>query len=365
MVSTAFSETIIGRYESRVETFNLIEVVDGLSRPWAMTFLPSTGVDGSEPVLLITERTGGLRLYKNGTTVRITGIPRVASRGQGGLLDVALHPDFETNSSVYFTFSASYDGGYGTRVGRGIFNGRTIEDFEVIFSMTRATRTTHHFGSRMAFDRDGSLFFTIGDRGERYRAQDLQDHAGKILRIRDDGSIPDDNPFARSGDALPEIYSYGHRNAQGLVLDQVTGVHWAHEHGPQGGDEVNIVRPGINYGWPIVTYGREYSGEYIAPSVAPGLEQPIIFWVPSIAPSGLAIYHGGEFANWRGDLFAGALAGQQLRRLVVRDGLIVNQEILLKEEIGRIRDVREGPDGNVWILTDAARGRLFRLEPAN
>ena len=360
-------ESLVGTYDSEEVRFRLITVADNLERPWGMVFLPegtrSQGIDVSGGIL-ITERTGGLKLIVGDQIFDIRGLPRIASVGQGGLLDLALHPEFDQNEYVYFSYSASYGSGLGTRVGRGRFVDNNIEEFEVLFSMERPTRGSHHFGSRLAFAGDGTLFFSIGDRGDRTRAQDLGEHAGKILRINDDGSIPEDNPFLRARGALPEIYPFGHRNAQGLIYDELTGTLWAHEHGPRGGDEVNIVKRGVNYGWPEITYGREYSGEYIAPTAKPGLEQPIIYWVPSIAPSGLAIYRSDAFSEWSGDLFAGALAGQELRRMVVEGNEIVHQETLLKNRVGRIRDVREGPDGNLWILIDDTRGKLIRIEPA-
>ena len=360
-------ESVTGTCDSEKARFRLISVADGLERPWGMAFLPE-GLRGSDldisGGILITERTGGLKLILGEQIIDIEGIPRVASVGQGGLLDIALHPEFERNKYIYFSYSASYGFGYGTRLGRGRLVGEKIEDFEVLFSMERPTRVTRHFGSRLAFGGDGTLYFSIGDRGDRTRAPDLGQHAGKILRINDDGSTPADNPFLDVSGALPEIFSFGHRNAQGLIYDEMNATIWAHEHGPQGGDEVNIVRGGVNYGWPEITYGREYSGAYIAPTSKPGLEQPIIYWVPSIAPSGLAMYRSDAFPEWNGNLFAGALAGQELRRMVVEGNEIVHQETLLKNQVGRIRDVREGPDGNLWILIDDARGKLIRIEPA-
>ena len=349
-------ETFIDRVNSQEHEFQLLEVVEGLSSPWAMAFLPNGEI-------LVTERSGGLVRIAGGRKTVVRGLPKVAAKGQGGLLDIALHPSFEINRLVYVSYSAAYESGYGTRIGRGKLAGNRIEDFVVLFSMANPTRETHHFGSRLAFAPDGSLFFTIGERGSRDRAQDLSDHAGKILRILDDGSIPDNNPrFNRAG-ALPEIYSYGHRNPQGLVIDAVSNIVWAHEHGPRGGDEVNIIRPGANYGWPVITYGREYSGGYIAPGEKPGLEQPVIYWTPSIAPSGLTLYDGNAFPGWKGNLFAGALAGNHLRRMVVDGDKIVAQEMLLEGRIGRIRDVRQGPSGNLWLLTDSKSGKLIRIEP--
>ena len=352
------AESVLGTFSSRDARFRLVVVADGLSYPWGMAFLPQGGI-------LVTERTGTLRLIEDGRTTTIAGAPDVATDGQGGLLDVALHPQFASNGLVYFSYSARYGRGSGTRIGRGRLEEGAIEDFEVLFSMENPTRSTQHFGSRLAFAADRTLLFTMGERGDRARAQELGDDAGKVHRINDDGTIPEDNPYLQTRGARPSVYSLGHRNQQGLAVDPATGTVWAHEHGPKGGDEVNIIRPRLNYGWPTITYGREYSGAYIAPSVKQGLEQPVIHWTPSIAPSGLMVYRSDTFPGWEGDLFAGALAGQHLRRLIVENDSIVGQEILLKNTVGRIRDVRQGPDGNVWLLTDARSGRLLRIEPAD
>lgn len=354
--TTLGADTTVGRYLTEVADIRLVEVVTDLSRPWAVSFLP----DGD---LLITERTGALKRISGDRVSLVTGMPKVASVGQGGLLDVALHADYSNNGIVYFSYTHRFRFGYGTRIGFGRLRGNSIEDFEVIFSMEEPTGITHHFGSRLAFANDGTLFFSIGDRGDRTRAQDLGDHAGKVLRINDDGTVPENNPFIGRYGTQPEIFSYGHRNAQGLLIDPTTQLVWAHEHGPQGGDEVNIIRAGVNYGWPLITYGREYSGDYIAPAEYGGLEQPIIHWTPSIAPSGLSLYTGNRIPGWKGNMFAGALAGRHLRRMEVEGSTIVHQEVLLEGEVGRIRDVRQGPDGYLWILTDAPSGSLFRIEP--
>ena len=355
-VST-FAERAIQTVESNKHDFVVVEVATGLSRPWSLAFLPNGD-------LLVTERTGKLKRISEESSVTIGGVPDVVSRGQGGLLDVVLDPAFESNRLIYLSYSDSYNRGYGTRIGRGRLIGDALVDFQVIFTMNNPTRATHHFGSRLAFGPDETLFFSIGDRGERDRAQDLSDDAGKIHRINPDGSLPSDNPYIGQRNANDTVYSYGHRNVQGMVFDSNTGILWTHEHGPKGGDEVNIVQPSVNYGWPIITYGREYSGGYIAPSEKPGLEQPIIHWTPSIAPSGLAVYYGTEFPEWQGNLFAGALVGQQLRRMTVVDDSIVDQEILLENSIGRIRDVRVGLKGKLWLVTDAAAGRILKLERA-
>ena len=348
---------LIDRVEAAGERFRVVQVIDRLENPWGLAFLP----DGR---MLIGERPGRLLLAAGGRTAPVGGGPEVAAIRQGGLLDLAVHPDFRRNRLVYLAYSSREAGGLGTRIARARLEGERLEGLEVIFSMARGSSASHHFGSRMAFAPDGTLLFTIGDRGEMNRAQELGDHAGKTLRIRDDGSIPQDNPFIGRPGALAEIYSYGHRNSQGMVFQPGTGLLWQHEHGPRGGDEVNIIEAGRNYGWPAITYGIDYNGAVISSETArPGMEQPVVYWVPSIAPSGMTFYTGDRFPSWKGDLFVGALAGQQLRRLEVSGARVTDQEVLLEGKVGRIRTVVEGPDGYLWLLTDAARGALLRLEP--
>lgn len=336
--------------------FRVEPVAGGLSHPWGMTFLPDGGI-------LVTEREGSLALVRQGEVTRISGVPEVAAVGQGGLLDVVLHPRYEENGWIYFSYAEPGEGGQGTAVGRARLEGDRLAGFERLFTMARKTTTTQHFGSRLVFAPDGTLFISTGERGSQNRAQDLGDHAGKVLRITDSGGIPPDNPFVGRDDALPEIYSYGHRNIQGMAIEPETGELWAHEHGPRGGDEVNVIRPGANYGWPVITYGQAYSGGSVGIGTsAPGMEQPLIHWTPSIAPSGLAFYAGESFPGWRGDAFVGALAGRHLRRLSIEDGRIVGQEVLF-DDYGRIRDVRTGPDGLLYFLTDEADGGLYVLAP--
>lgn len=351
------------RIQSEQTSFALRQLVGGLEHPWGLAFLP----DGR---MLVTERPGRLRLVAadGGLDLQpIAGVPEVWAYGQGGLLDVALHPRFEENRLVYLSYAAAgADGLAGTRVARARLDDHRLHDLEVIFVANARTSAGQHFGSRLVFARDGTLFVTLGDRGERALAQRPDSHGGKILRLRDDGSVPPDNPFAGRSDVLPEIWSLGHRNVQGAALHPVTAELWAHEHGPQGGDEVNIVRGGRNYGWPVITYGREYgTGAPIGEGTAKeGLEQPLWYWVPSIAPSGMAFYTGNRFPAWRGDLFVGALRAQTLVRLELDGNRIVAEERLIRGLIGRIRDVREGPDGLLYLLTDAADGGIWRLEPA-
>ncbi len=340
--------------------FRIVSVAKGLDHPWGLAFLP--GGD-----MLVTERSGQLRVVRDGKLdpKPISGVPdNIAASGQGGLLDVVLHPDFENNQLVYLSYAGRGQGGSNTEVARGKFTGERLENLEVIFRATPKTRGSGHFGSRLVFAPDGTLYITTGDRRQIQESQNLGNHIGTILRIRDDGSVPPDNPFVGRDDARPEIYSYGHRNGQGMVLRPGTDTIWMHEHGAQGGDEVNIVRPGANYGWPVITYGVDYGGGKISDKTsAPGMEQPVIYWDPSIAPSGMAFYDGDRFPNWQGDIFVGALKQTHLRRLEMEGDKVVAQEELLEDLGARIRDVRSGPDGNIYVLTDSSSGHLLRLEP--
>jgi glucose/arabinose dehydrogenase len=345
----------------RVETF-----ADGLSHPWGLAFLPGGG-------MLVTERDGNLRFVNDAGEVSepIVGVPDVVVGGQGGLLDVAPHPDFTDNGLVYWTFSESGEGGAnGTAVARGRLSEdrSSLADVEVIFRQQPKVASQLHFGSRLAFDRDGLLWVTLGERyGRQYRvmAQELDNHLGKVIRIRDDGSVPDDNPLVGRQGALPEIWSYGHRNPQGLALNPETGAMWMHEHGPRGGDEVQSPRAGANHGWPVFSFGTEYSGAPITrlKEHPPEFDGPAWQWTPSIAPSGMAFYAGRAFPEWQGDLLAGALVGQLLVRLDFVDGRIAGEE---RFDIGRrIRDVRVGPDGAVYLLTDESDGEILRLTPVD
>jgi glucose/arabinose dehydrogenase len=341
--------------------FRVVVLTRGLEHPWGLAFLP----DGR---LLVTERPGRLRLVAADGTLDprpVEGLPPIAAQGQGGLLDVALHPQFAENGLVYLSYAARGTGGIGTEAARGRLVDHRLEDVKVLFRQQPKSGGGRHFGSRLVFDRQGQLYITLGDRGEMARAQKLDDLAGKIVRLTADGQIPPDNPFANRTGARPEIYSLGNRNVQGAALHPVTGELWTHEHGPQGGDEVNVIRAGRNYGWPVITYGVEYViGTKIGEGTQkPGMEQPLHIWVPSIAPSGLAFYQGDRFPGWRGDLFVGALRGQMLVRLRFDGEKLVREERLLEGELGRIRDVRAGPDGYLYLLTDADDGVIARLEP--
>ncbi len=344
-----------------------VEVVArGLEHPWGLAFLP----DGR---MLVTERPGRVRVVAHDGKLSppLAGVPKVAATGQGGLLDIALKPDFERSRLVYISYAEPREErANGTTVARARLAGapgeERFEDIEVIFRQEPSHRGGLHFGSRLVFAPDGRLFVTLGERFEMRFAQDLARHWGKVVRLEPDGKVPADNPFVGKDGAQPEIWSYGHRNPQAAAIHPDTGILWVVEHGPRGGDEVNIVERGANYGWPLVGYGIDYSGARIhaAPSGA-GMVAPIYYWVPSIAPSGMAFYTGDVFPAWRGNLLVGALAGQALHRLVLDGARVVAEEVLLARRNERIRDVRQGPDGAVWLLTDADDGRIVRITPEN
>jgi len=343
--------------------FRIVKLVERLEHPWGLAFLP----DGR---MLVTERPGRLRVIgRDGKLAPqpVSGLPAIAAHGQGGLMDVAIHPRFADNSLVYLSYAARGDGGFSTEVARGRLSGAELQDVQVIFRQLPKSGGGRHFGSRLVFDRAGFLFITLGDRGEQDRAQKPDDHAGSVIRLHDDGRVPKDNPFVGRPGWRPEKYTLGNRNIQGAALHPQTGLLWTHEHGPQGGDEVNVIRAGVNYGWPIITYGVNYGfGTRIGEGThKAGMAQPLHYWVPSIAPSGMAFYTGDRFPRWRGDLFVGALRDQMLVRLRLDGEKVVGEERLLKDAIGRIRDVRSGPDGLLYLLTDEARGMLVRLEPAS
>ena len=346
---------------SEEHDFRVAILTRGLEHPWGLAFLP----DGR---FLVTERPGRLRLVAADGTLDprpVEGLPAIAAQGQGGLLDVALHPRFAENGLVYLSYAARGEGGVGTEAARGRLVDHRLEDVKVLFRQQPKSGGGRHFGSRLVFDRQGNLYITLGDRGEMARAQKLDDLAGKIVRLTADGQVPADNPFVNRTGVRPEIYSLGNRNVQGAALHPVTGELWTHEHGPQGGDEVNVIRAGRNYGWPVITYGVEYViGTQIGEGThKAGMEQPLHIWVPSIAPSGMTFYQGDRFPRWRGDLFAGALRGQMLVRLRFDGEKLVREERLLEGKLGRIRDVRAGPDGYLYLLTDSGEGVIARLEP--
>jgi len=356
---------------SKYHDFRVVTVVDGLVRPWSIAFLP--GGD-----MLVTEKPGRLRIVRDGRLLPdpVEGVPEVYARGQAGLLDVVPHPDFASNRLLYLSYSKPVEDGAEstTAVVRGRFEGDRLSDVEEIFEAD--SRGRGHYGSRLAFDGEGHLFITVGDRQappegdlENHPAQDLSNHHGVVIRLHDDGRVPADNPFVGRDDAHPEIWSYGHRNAQGLAIDPETGDVWITEHGPQGGDELNLVQPGRNYGWPVIGFGVNYrSGLAIHEGThREGMEQPVHVWVPSLGVSGLIVYTGDRFPRWRGDLLAGGMAGEVLVRLRPTDSRVNREEYLLYET-GRVRHVQQGPDGLVYLAIDnddeGETSPILRLEPA-
>lgn len=357
-------------FDTALHSVVVTKVVEGLDHPWGLAFLP----DGR---MLITERSGAMRVVADGklSPTPVAGLPKSTPHGQGGLLDVVVHPRYAENGLIYWSYNAQDASGHGTEVARGKLTGPrdapVLTDVKVIFRLAPKSSPGHHFGSRLVFDRAGYLYITLGDRGDSpskgvaHRSQQLDDLAGKAIRLHDDGSVPRDNPFLKTPNARPEIYSYGHRNMQGAALHPTTGRIWTHEHGPQGGDEINILSAGTNYGWPVITYGANYgSGTKIGEGVAKdGMAAPLHIWVPSIAPSGMAFYGGNAFPKWRGNLFVGALAGQMLVRITLDGEKMLSQERLFEKRLGRIRDVREGPDGLLYLLTDESNGALLRVAP--
>ena len=360
-------------YESEEHRFRVVTVVAGVKHPWSIAFLP--GGD-----MLFTQRTGELRLVRDGRLLEqpLAGVPDALVLGQGGLQEVAVHPDFEVNRIVYLSYSKAVGERNTTALVRARLEEDGLHEVEEIFEANAWSTAPGHYGAKIAFDGNGHLFMSVGDRMARpqgnlesHPAQALANHAGAIVRLREDGAAPDDNPFADHPGALPEIWSYGHRNPQGLDYHAATGRLWSTEHGPQGGDELNLILPGLNYGWPVIGYGVNYGpGTPIhASSERDGMEQPMTYWTPSIGASGLILYEGDAFPRWRGNLFAGGLAREhrQLSRIRTDDeGRVVSREPLLKD-IYRLRDVRQGPDGYIYLATDDRSGQLteiVRLEPA-
>ncbi len=332
-------------------------VIDGLQTPWGMAFLP----DGS---ILITEKSGEIIHFKEGTKTNIAGVPSVYDRGQGGLLDIILHPDYAENGWIYITLASEEGDGKGgnTAVVRAKLENNTLVNKEVIYKASPNTTAGQHFGSRLAFDAAGFLYFSIGERGERdINPQDLSRDGGKIYRIKDDGSIPDDNPFVNEAGAVKAAYTYGNRNPQGMAVHPDTGEIWIHEHGPRGGDEINIVKKGNNYGWPLVTYGINYGGTPITDKTEmEGMTQPIHYWVPSIAPSGMAFVSSDQYPAWKGNLLVGSLSFQYLERLELNGNQVTYREKLM-ENIGRVRNVLQGPDGFIYVAVEG-KG-IYKLIP--
>ncbi|GAB3736328.1 PQQ-dependent sugar dehydrogenase [Silanimonas algicola] len=346
-------------FPSEQGTVRVTSVVEGLEHPWGLAFLP----DGR---MLVTERPGRLRIAAaDGTLSRpVSGVPRVQARGQGGLLDVALHPRFAENGLVYLSFSEPGSGGAGTSVARGRLDGEALKDVQVIFRQSPKVDTGFHYGSRLVFDRDGKLYVSSGDRGMQDTAQDLTRGQGKLFKLNDDGTPVAGLPLAAREGTHPGVFSYGHRNIQGMALHPQTGLVWTHEHGPRGGDEINVPRAGLNYGWPVITYGINYNGTTIGGGLKEkaGMEQPLYQWTPSIGASGLAFYTADRFPAWSGNAFVGALALTHLQRLVLDGERVVDTEVLLDDWGQRIRDVRQGPDGALYVLTDARNGQIARVE---
>ena len=338
----------------------VVTVASGLEHPWGLQFLP----DGR---MLVTERPGRLRYVSPSGRLSdpIAGLPAVAARGQGGLLDVRLDPSFESNHLIYLSYSEPDGRDAGTAVLRARLGPLGIDNLRVIFRQLPKVGGGLHFGSRLVFSQDGQyLFITMGERGRKDDAQDLSRLMGRVVRIRPDGSIPDDNPFVGGTNARPETWSYGHRNPQGAAIHPETGELWTVEHAAMGGDEVNTPKPGRNYGWPVITYGLNYDGQKIGEGTAKeGMEQPVHYWDPSIAPSGMTFYTGDRYPGWKGSLFVGSLKFGLLSRLTLEGNRVVSEERLLTDLGARVRDVRQGPDGYLYLLTDESNGRILRLEP--
>ncbi|MEE1962789.1 PQQ-dependent sugar dehydrogenase [Allomuricauda taeanensis] len=332
-------------------------VVDGIQNPWGMVFFPNNDI-------LISEKSGKLILYRSGKKVEVGNAPEVYNRGQGGMMDIELHPDYKKNGWIYFSYASSEGDSKGgnTAIMRAKLSDTKLVQKQLLYKAVPNTTKGQHFGSRLEFDQHGYLFFSIGERGDRdVNPQDITRDGGKIYRLHDDGRVPKDNPFVDKDGAKTAIYSYGHRNPQGLALHPETGQLWEHEHGPRGGDEINIIQKGKNYGWPVVTYGINYSGTKITDETSrPGMEQPLYQWTPSIAPSGLAFVTSDRYPNWKNSLLVGSLAFQYLERLEIKNNKVVYREKLL-DGIGRVRNVRQGPDGYIYVGIEG-KG-IYRLLP--
>ena len=353
LIVTLFCTTLA--YGYKLET-----VAEGLNFPWSIAFLPNGDY-------LVAMRSGEVRriLAAGDIGEPLEGLPDSYVDSQGGYFDVVLDPQFENNQVIYLSFAHGTPEENGTRIVRGVLVDGAVEDVQNIFTVAPLKDTPVHYGGKIQFLADGTLMMTTGD-GFQYReaAQDRFSQLGKVIRINSDGSVPEDNPYADGVDGDAKVWSYGHRNPQGLVLDESTGNVYLHEHGAKGGDELNRIESSLNYGWPATTKGINYSGAYVSPlKSAPGVEEPLIYWVPSIAPSGLTIYQGSAFPEWQGDFFVGALVDQEVRRLEIEAGVIVNEEAIFSEVEARIRDVRCGPDGFLYLLTDSDQGKVIRVIP--
>lgn len=346
-------------FSSDAGPFGLTTVAQGLEHPWSMAFLPNGDI-------LVTERAGRLRVIQDGSLLPepVSGVPELVVSGQGGLLDLLLHPDFEKNRTLFLSYAHKNRDGMTTRVAKAVLEGEQLTGVDVIFEALPRSNRSRHFAGRMAFDSDGYLYISVGDRGEMDRAQDTEDDAGGIHRITADGEPAQGNPGLADSGINDTFFTWGNRNIQGMTVHPQTGQVWTHEHGPRGGDEINIVRAGTNYGWPEITYGIDYSGVPITDKThKEGMAQPLHYWDPSIAPSGMAFYTGDLFPEWRGDLFVGALKMRKLVRLRIEGGKVTEEEDLLTDLGERIRGVRMGPDGALWLLTDSPRGKVYRIVP--
>lgn len=355
-------EVVADNIGTQYHEVRLVQVVDGLSHPWAVGFLP----DGR---LLVTERSGDLYLVEDGEKTLVEGAPEAHVTRQGGLLDVVVHPDYEDNGWIYLTYSKGDADGTVPALARARLDGTGLVDFEELFESNTVTSPGRHYGSRILFLGDGTLLMSIGDRGAHPpRAQDTMDHSGSLVRLNEDGSVPDDNPFVGNDDFAPEIYSYGHRNIQGIDLHPESGEIWVTEHGPRGGDELNLIEPGRNYGWPVATLGRDYRTEEEFPHAEvrrhEDMVDPVFEFLPTLSPSGLAIVDSEHFPNWQGNLMAGGLRAERILRLRVDNETVVHAEELLLGVIGRIRDVRQGPDGYLYVVNDMPDAGVYRIEPA-
>jgi glucose/arabinose dehydrogenase len=363
LATDAHSET--ASFESSAGKLNVATIASGLVHPWALAFLPDNR-------MLVTERPGRMRIVTRDGKLSppLGGVPEVWASGQGGLLDVITDKAFAQNHTIYFCYAERTAGGGRTAIARATIIDNDVphlNDVKVIFRQRGPLSSGNHYGCRIAQANDGNLFVTLGEHFiYRDEAQNLGNHLGKLIHITPDGAVPSDNPFVGRNDAQPEIWSYGHRNEQGLAFNPATGDLWEIEHGPRGGDEVNVISKGKNYGWPVIGYGIDYNGAKIHDSTAKaGMQQPIKYWVPSIAPSGMAFYNGSAFPSWKGSLFTGALAGEMLVRLTLNGNTVTGEERLLQNFNERIRDVRQGPDGALWLLTDNSSGRILRVTPAS
>ena len=346
-------------FNSEEHDFTVETLVTGLENPWSIDFMP----DGK---ILIVERSGRLRIFDDSKlSSPIKGLPRFKAKGQGGLLDIALDPDFINNQILYLSYSGADGSLLGTEVVSAKLVGEQLTNLKILFKALPKSRGGHHFGSRLLITKTGELFITLGDRGDKERAQNTNDHAGSLIRINKDGSIPKDNPFVDNPSIRDEIYTYGNRNMQGIAMHPETNDIWTIEHGPQGGDELNLMKPGINYGWPVITYGVNYVvGTKIGEGTAKAtMAQPIHYWVPSIATSSLLFYTGNKFSNWQYNAFVSSLVFGQLARLKIINNKVIDEERLLNGEFGRIREVHQGLDGFLYFITDDSDGSLFRIKP--